>query len=65
MSAVKRREFVSDRMPHIIQNWRSCDTIFLTINAPKGAIFDEVMNRLYEELESIFHKFPKYSMKAL
>jgi hypothetical protein len=63
--AVKRDEFVSERMSYIILRGRWCHTIVLKVHAPKQDNNDEVKNSFYEELERVFDKFPKYHMKTL
>jgi hypothetical protein len=58
ISAVKRVEFVSDRMSYIILRGRWCHIIVLNVHAPTEDSF-------YEELERVFDKFPKYHMQLL
>jgi hypothetical protein len=65
ISAVKKVEFVSDRMSYIILRDRCCHIIILKIHAPTEAKTDDVENRFCEELERVFDKFPKYHMKIL
>jgi exonuclease III len=65
MSAVKRVEFVSDRMSYIILRGRWCHVIVLNVHAPTGDKTDDVKNSFHEELERVFDKFPKYHMKIL
>jgi hypothetical protein len=64
MSAVTRVEFVSDRMSYIILRgcWRN---IVLNVHAPTEDKIDDIEDRFNEELEQVFHKFPKYHMKIL
>jgi hypothetical protein len=64
ISAVKRVEFVSDRMPYIILRGCWCD-IVLNIHAPTEDKTDDVKDNFYEELERVFDKFPKYNMEIL
>jgi hypothetical protein len=64
-SAVKRVEFVSDRMSYIILRGRWCHIIVLNVHAPTDDKTDDVKDSLYEELERVFDKFPKYHMKIL
>jgi hypothetical protein len=59
ISAVKRVEFDSDRMSFIILRGRWCDVIVLNGHAPTEDKIDDVKDRLYEELERVFDKFPK------
>jgi hypothetical protein len=64
ISAVKRVEFVSDRMSYIILS-RWCHIIVLNVHAPTEDKTDDVKDSFYEELERVFDKFPKYHMKIL
>jgi hypothetical protein len=59
---VKRVEFVNDRMSEIILRGRWCHIIILNVHSPKRIKIDCVKDRFYEELERVFHKFPKYHM---
>jgi hypothetical protein len=59
ISAVKRVEFVSDRMSYIILRGPWCHIIVLNVHAPKEDKTDDVRGSFYEELEHVFHKFPK------
>jgi hypothetical protein len=64
ISAVKRVEFVSDRMSYIILRGRWYNIIVLNVHAPtEDKIYDKEV-RFYEELEHVFDKFWKYHMKA-
>jgi hypothetical protein len=63
ISAVKRVEFVSDRMSYIIVRGRWCHIIVLNVHAPTEDKADDVKDSFYEELECVFDKFPKYHMK--
>jgi hypothetical protein len=65
ISAVKRVEFVSDRMSYIILRGHWCHIIILNVHAPTEHKIDDVKGSLYEELERVFDKFPKYHMKIL
>jgi hypothetical protein len=67
ISAVKKVEFVSDRMSYIIGVLRGrwCHIIVLTVHAPTEDKTDDVKDSFYEELERVFVKFPKYRMKIL
>jgi hypothetical protein len=58
ISAVKRFEFVSDRMTYIIQRAHWCHIIVLNVNAPTEDKTDDVKDSFYEELEHVFNKFP-------
>jgi hypothetical protein len=45
ISAVKRVEFVSDRMSYIIPRGRWCHIIVMNVHAPTEDITDDVMMR--------------------
>jgi hypothetical protein len=62
ISAVKRVEFVRDRMS-VAGRW--CLIIVQNVHAPTVDKTDEVEDSFYEELERVFDKFPKYEMKIL
>jgi hypothetical protein len=64
VSAVKRVEFISDKM-YIILRGRWCDIIVRSVLAPTEDKIDGMEDSFYEELERVFDKFPKYSMKIL
>jgi exonuclease III len=65
ISAVKRVEFVSDRMSYIILRGRWSDIIVLNVHALTENKIDDVKDSFYDELERAFDKFPKYHMKIL
>jgi hypothetical protein len=65
ISAVKRVEFVSDRMSYIVLRGRWCHIIVLNVHAPTEDKTDDVKDSFYEELEHVFYRFPKYHMKIL
>jgi hypothetical protein len=65
ISAVKRVEFVSDKMSYIILRGRCYHIIVLNVHAPTEDKTDDVKDSFYEELERVFDKFPKYHMKIL
>jgi hypothetical protein len=54
ISAVKRVEFVSDRMSYIILRRRWCHIIVLNVHAPTEDKADDVKDSFYEELERMF-----------
>jgi hypothetical protein len=64
-SAVKRVEFVSDRMPYIILRGRWFHIIVLNVHAPIEDKIDDAKHSFYEELEHILDKSPKYHIKIL
>jgi hypothetical protein len=63
ISAVKRVEFVVERMSFMMLRGRWCHIIVLNIHAPTEDKSDDVKNSSYEELERVFDKLPKYRMK--
>jgi len=64
-SAVKRVEFVSDRVSYIVLRGRWCNIIILNVYAPSEEKSDASKDSFYEELEEVFDHFPKYHMKIL
>ena len=65
-SAVKRVEFVSDRVSYIVLRARWCNIIVLNVHAPSEEKSDESKDSFYEELEQVFfYNFLKYHMKIL
>jgi exonuclease III len=65
ISAVKRVQFVSDRMSYITLKGRWCDIIVLNVHAPTEDKDDVIKDSLYEELEHIFDQFPRYHVKIV
>jgi hypothetical protein len=65
ISAVKRVEFVSDRMSYITLRGCWCHVIVLNVHAPTEDKFDDMKDRLLEEMECVFDKYPNYHMKIL
>jgi exonuclease III len=65
ISAVKRVEFVTDRMSYITLKGRWCDIIVLNVHAPTEDKDDIIKDSFYEELEQVFDQFPRYHMKIL
>jgi hypothetical protein len=63
LSAVKRAEFVSDRMSDIILRSLWFHIIILNIHAPTERKIAVVKDSFCKELECVFNKFPKYNMK--
>jgi hypothetical protein len=64
VSAIKRVEFVSDRMSYIVLRGRWCN-IVLTAHAPTEEKGDDSKDSFYEELEGVFYNFRKYHTKIL
>jgi exonuclease III len=65
ISAVKKVEFVSNRMSYIILRDHWCNMIVLNLHAPTEHKSDDIKDRFYEELEQVFDKIPRYHMKIL
>jgi hypothetical protein len=63
VSAVKRVEFVSDRMSYIVLGGRLYNIIVLSVHAPRRK--DNSEDSSYEELEQDFYHFPKYQANIL
>jgi hypothetical protein len=59
VSAVKRAEFVTDRMSYLILRGHWCDTIVLNVHAPTEDKIDYVKDSFCEEMERVFDKLPK------
>ena len=64
-SAVKRVEFVNDRVSYIVlrERGRGCNIIVLNVQATSEEKSDESKDSFCEELEQVFDHFPKYHMK--
>ena len=56
MSAVKRVEFVSDRMSYTVLRGRCCN-IVLHVHTPSGKKSSDPKDSFYEELEQVFSNF--------
>jgi len=65
VSAVKRVEFVSDRMSYIVLRGRWCNIIVLNVHAPSEEKGDDSKDSFYEDLEQVFDHFLMYHMKIL
>jgi exonuclease III len=65
MSAVRRVEFVSDRMSYIILRGRWCNIIVVNVHAPCEDKNDDIKDSFYEELRRVFDQFPRYDMKIM
>jgi len=60
ISAVKRVEFVSDRVSYIVLRVRWCNTsiIVLNVHAPCEEKSDDSKDSFYEELEQVYDHCP-------
>jgi exonuclease III len=67
ISAVKRFEFVSDRISYTVLRGRWCHIIVLDVHvpAPTEDKTDDPKDSFYKELERVLDKFPKHHMKIL
>jgi len=65
LSALKRVEFVSDRLSYIVLRGRWRNIIVVNVHAPSEEKSDESKISFYEELEQVFDHFPKHQMKML
>jgi exonuclease III len=65
ISAVKKVEFVSDRMSYIILKGRRCDVILLNIYFPTEDKINDMKDSFYAEPDCVFDIFPKYHVKIL
>jgi len=65
VSAVKRVEFVSDRLSSIVLRGRWRNIIVVNVHATSEEKSDESKDCFYQELEQLFDHFPKYHMKIL
>jgi len=57
LSAVKRVEFVSDRVSYIILRGCWCHIFVLSSHVPTEENSDDSNDNFYDELEQIFHHF--------
>jgi len=65
VSAVKRVEFVSDRLSYIVLRGRWHNIIVVNVHAIREEKSYESKDSFYEELEQVFHHIPRYHMKML
>jgi hypothetical protein len=65
ISAVRRVEFVSNRLSYIILRGRWCNIIVVNVRAPCEEMSDDIKDNFYEELGRVFDQFPRYDMKIL
>jgi hypothetical protein len=63
VSAVRRREFISDRMPYIILRGLWCNINVLNVHAPCEDKSNAVKSSFCEELGCVFGKFPSYDVE--
>jgi hypothetical protein len=65
VSAVKKVDFVSDRVSYIVLRGCWCNIIVLHVHASSEEKCDDSKDSFYEEKEKVFDQFPKYHMKFL
>ena len=58
-SAVKRVEFVSNKILFIVLRARWFNIVILNVHAPSEEKSDESKDSSYEELDQVFDHFPK------
>jgi hypothetical protein len=63
ISAVRRVEFVSDRMSYIILRGRWCNIV--NMYTPCKDTSDDIKNSIYEKIGRVFDQFPRYDTKIL
>jgi len=63
VSAMKRVEFVSDRLSYMVLRGRWLNIIVVNVHAPSEEKSYVAKDSFYEELEQVFDQFPKYHMK--
>ena len=54
VSAIKRVEFVSDRVSYIVLKGRWCNVTVLNVHAPSEEKSYDSKDRFYEELQQVF-----------
>jgi exonuclease III len=65
LSAVRRVEFISDRMLYITLRGRWCNIIVLNVHETCEDKGDDEKDSFYEELGCVSDQFPRYDMKIL
>jgi hypothetical protein len=62
--AVKKVEFVSNRMSYIVLRDRWCNIIVLNAHVPTEEKNDDSKDSFCEELEQVFDHFPTYILSG-
>jgi hypothetical protein len=62
MSAVRRVEFVSDRMSYIILRGLWCNIIVVNVHVLCEDTSDDIKDSFHEELGRVFDQFPRYDI---
>jgi hypothetical protein len=65
LSAVRRVEFISDRMSYIILRGTWCNLTVLYVHTLCKDKGNDIKDNFYEELGRIFNQVPRYDMKIL
>jgi hypothetical protein len=65
IAAVKRVEFISDKVSYIILRGRWLHIIVLNVHAPTEDKIDDMKESFHDQLESVFNKFHKYHTTIL
>jgi len=65
ISAVKRVEFISNRISYITLRGRSCDIDVLNVHARTEYKSDKMKDTFHKELERVFDHFSEYHMEIL
>jgi hypothetical protein len=65
VSAVRKVEFISDRMSYVILRGRWCSIIFLNVHTPCEDKGYGEKDSFYEELGHVFDQFRRYDMKII
>ncbi|KAJ4443810.1 hypothetical protein ANN_05591 [Periplaneta americana] len=58
--AVKKVEFISDRLSYLVLKGRWCDIVVINAHAPTEEKDDHIKDSFYEELEETFDQLPRY-----
>jgi len=61
----KENNFVSDRFSYIVLSGRWLYIIVVNVHARSEEKREDLKDNFYDELEEVFHHFPKYHMKIL
>ncbi|KAJ4445861.1 hypothetical protein ANN_12546 [Periplaneta americana] len=64
-SAVKKVEFISDRLSYLVLKGRWCDIVVKNAHAHTEEKDDHMKNSFYEKLEHSLDHLPRYHMKVL
>jgi hypothetical protein len=65
IAAVRRVEFIGDRMSYTILRGRRCSMIVLNLHATREGKGDDVKDSFCEELGHVLDQFPRYNVNIL